>query len=114
MHSLLRTASLHITCVLKWSGTYGLVAHFLRLKVLRDCNYPTGHVYLCPEDKFGSGLNFMDTKNDTILMPFMLHFHKPHFHGLVHCQGLSCSPYAQKLKQGQENYQTYTLKDNLK
>ena len=35
--------------------------------------------------------------------------HNPYFHGL----GLGCSPYAQPLKQGQENYQRYTLKDNL-
>ena len=35
--------------------------------------------------------------------------HNPYLHGL----GLGCSPYAQPLKQGQENYQRYTLKDNL-
>ena len=32
---------------------------------------------------------------------------------LVHQQGLSCSLYAQPLKEAQENYQRYTLKDNL-
>ena len=43
----------------------------------------------------------------------VLRLHNPHFHGLVHRQGLGCSPYAQPVKQVQENYQTYTLKDNL-
>ena len=41
------------------------------------------------------------------------HFHNPHFHNLVHCQDLSYSLYAQPLKQAQENYRTYTPKDNL-
>ena len=31
----------------------------------------------------------------------------------VHRQDLSCSPYAQPLKQAHENFQTYTLKGNL-
>ena len=41
------------------------------------------------------------------------HFHNPHFQALVHRQDLSCALYAQPLKQAQEPYQTYTLKDNL-
>ena len=48
--------------------------------------------------------------------PFFIvfnHFHNPHFQHLVHGQDLSCSLYAQPLKQAQENYQKYTLKDNL-
>ena len=32
---------------------------------------------------------------------------------LVYQQGLSCSLYAQPLKEAQENYQRYALKDNL-
>ena len=40
------------------------------------------------------------------------HFHNPHFQ--VHRQDLSSSsPYEQPLEQTQENYQVYTLKDNL-
>ena len=37
--------------------------------------------------------------------------YNPHLQ--VHRQDLSCSLYAQPLKQAQENYQKYTLKDNL-
>ena len=45
------------------------------------------------------GSNFMDIR-----------FHNPH--SQIHHQGLSCSPCAQPLKQAQD-YQRYTLKDNL-
>ena len=34
-------------------------------------------------------------------------------HFQVHRQDLSCSPYAQPLKQAQENFQTYTIKGDL-
>ena len=44
---------------------------------------------------------------------FSNHFHSPNFQGLVHRQVLNYSLCAQTLKQAQENYQTYTLKDNL-
>ena len=58
-----------------------------------------------------------DITYDTLLRPttgpefFFNQFHNPHFQ--VHHQELSCSLYAQPLKQAQENYQVYTLKDNL-
>ena len=42
---------------------------------------------------------------------FFNHFHNSHFQ--VHRQGLNCSLYAQPLKQAQEIYQTYALKDSL-
>ena len=42
---------------------------------------------------------------------FFNHFHNPNFQ--VHGQDLSYWLYVQQLKQAQENYQTYTQKDNL-
>ena len=53
----------------------------------------------------------MDRKNDTILMPFMLHFHNPR--PQAHRQNLRRWLYAQQLIQAQDNYQTYTQKDSL-
>ena len=52
-----------------------------------------------------------DTKNSE--KKFFNHFHNLHFHDLVHRQDLSCSLYAQPLKQAQVNCQRHTLKDNL-
>ena len=42
---------------------------------------------------------------------FMLHFHNPH--PQAHQQNLRRWLYAQQLIEEQDNYQTYTLKDNL-
>ena len=43
---------------------------------------------------------------------FFNHFDNPHFQ--IHRQDLNCSLYAQPLKQAQDVYQTYTLKDDLR
>ena len=43
----------------------------------------------------------------------VLRFHNSRPYFQAQDQGLSCSPYAQLPGEAQENYQTYTLKDNL-
>ena len=47
--------------------------------------------------------------SDTKLYVYLITLITHNFHG----QGLSCWMYAQQLKQAQENYQNFTLKDNL-
>ena len=47
------------------------------------------------------------TPGEGQIISFMIH--NSHFH----CQDLNCLLYAQALRQVQEDYQRYTLKDNL-
>ena len=117
MHSLLHSASLHISWVLKRSGTYANESGFMGTALLHiscvfkvpwDLSYPTWNIF-----KRHNFIHTLRPRRGSNFMILFNHFHNPHFHGLVHRQSLTCSPYVQPLKQAQENYQTYTLKDNL-
>ena len=45
-----------------------------------------------------------------ILKKFFNHLHNLHFQGLLHCQNLNCSLYAQPLKQAKKNYQRFNTR----
>ena len=70
-------------------------------------NGTTEDIFIC--NSFKSKIFVSSHKKEV----FFNHFHNLHFHNLVYLQDPGCALYVQPLKQPQENYQIYTLKDNL-
>ena len=118
----MRAAVSHISSVLRWSGMfhsmYGLLCNkavHISWMIYRNA-FLNKSTILFKLLGMGKGQKMPwggYSHNVQIYTSFFNHFHNPHFQGLAHCQDLSCSLYALPLKQAQENYQRYTLKDNL-
>ena len=93
-----------------WVITYSLVVYFLSLIMIRNKFHQAQQNIF--KHHFKQQLHFIYTIRPGRGSHFMaIRFHNSHPQS--HRQNVRCLLYVRQLKQAQDNYQTYTQKDNL-